>query len=205
MTSDSRVFKQHYGLAPSRWDRRTRLTPTLPDYEDGLAQARSTCPPFHPRVVEHPACLVAYVRVPTPFLDAELLQEGYVHLTDWLQQRGIDWTRQRLLGLSWDNFETTPIDKVRFDLAFTVPENTLPEGDIGTHRFGAIRSVDVHIRGGLGHIALAWEHLYDVWLPRSNSEPADLPGIKRFRRRPDEPGWRDFDLDCSIALKARAF
>jgi len=197
----SRVFKRRYGLAPSRWDRRTRLSATLPDYAAGLAQARATCPPLHPRVVHHPACQIAYVRVATPFLDAHLLQAGYDHLTDWLEARHIDWRKQTLLGLSWDNFETTPIERVRFDLGFTVPDHIQAEGNVGIQRFDAIRSVDVHVRGELGHIALAWEHLYDVWLPRSSSEPAHLPGIKRFRQRPDTLGWRTFDLDCSIALQ----
>lgn len=197
----SRVFKQHHGVAPSRWDRRSRLHDVLPGFADGLEEARETCPPLHPRIVEHPACRLAYVRVATPFLDVGLLQEGYTTLCSWLDRHGVDWRSEQLLGMSWDNPETTPLDRVRFDLGFPLPKGLRVAGELGERSLPAMRSVDVHVRGHLGHIALAWEHLYERWLPRSGREPADLPGLKRFRRRPDEIGWHQHDLDCCIALQ----
>lgn len=197
----SRVFRRHYGIPPSGWDRRSRLVDALPGFTDGLEEARKTCPLLSPRRVVHPACRVAYVRLATPFLDAALLQQGYDELTAWFAAQGIDWRAQKLLGLSWDHPEATPIDQVRFDLGLTLPDKLHARGELGEVAFDAIRAVDVRVSGTLGHIALAWAHLYEVWLPRSGEEPADLPGIKRFRRRPDELGWRQFDLDCSIALR----
>ena len=53
----------------------------------------------------------------------------------------------------------------------------------------------------LVYTALAWEHLYEAWFPGSGEEPADLPSMKRFRRRPETLGWRRVDLDCCIALR----
>lgn len=197
----SRVFRQRYGLAPSRWDRRTRLVPQLEGFDDGLAEARATCPRFEPRLVDHAECRIAYVRVATPFLDQELLQQGYDELTGWFDRAGIDWRRQKLLGLSWDHQDNTPIDQVRFDLGFTLPSGLRASGELGETAFPALRAVDLRVRGTLGHLALAWEHLYAVWLPRSRVEPVDLPGIQRFVRRPDELGWRELDLDCSIAVR----
>jgi len=196
----SRVFKSHYGIAPSRWDRTERLTGEIRGFYDGLAEARATCPPLVPRLAEHAACRIAFVRLPTPFLDVHILQQGYRELTDWFEGRGVDWRQQRLLGLSWDNYETTPLDKVRFDLGFTLPDGLRADGELGEQAFERIRAVDVRVQGTLPHIALAWNHLYEEWLPRSRRDPADLPGIKRFRKRPDELGWSTFDLDCSIAL-----
>jgi AraC family transcriptional regulator len=196
----SRVFKQHHGLAPSQWDRRSRLHDVVPGFADGLDEARRTCPPLRPRAARHPACRLAYVRVATPFLDTALLEEGYAQLCGWFEQQGVDWRQQPLLGMSWDNPETTPLDQVRFDLGFSLPDGLRASGPIAERVLPAVRSVDVHVEGHLGHIALAWEELYERWLPASTHEPADLPGIKRFRQRPDQLGWHRFDLDCSIAL-----
>ncbi|MEM7156830.1 MAG: AraC family transcriptional regulator [Myxococcota bacterium] len=196
----SRIFKRHHGIAPSQWDRRSRLHDVLPGYTDHLAQARESCPPLRPRVVRHAACRFAYVRVATPFLDAGLLQQGYERVCRWFEAHGVDWRDRPMLGMSWDNPETTPLHQVRFDLGFTLPEGLRASGEVGERALPAMRSVDVRVQGSLGHIALAWEHLYDEWLPAHSPEPVDLPGIKRFHRRPDELGWQRFDLDCCIAL-----
>lgn len=196
----SRVFKQHHGVPPSRWDRKSRLGDALPAWDDGLAAAREACPPLQARTVRHDACRLAYVRVPTPFLDAELLAAGYAELTHWFEGHGVDWREQRLVGMSWDHPEVTPLERVRYDLGFTLPSGLRADGPVTEQALPALRAVEVHVRGPLPYIALAWEHLYEHWLPRARSEPLDLPGMKRFRRRPDELGWTEFDLHCSIAL-----
>lgn len=196
----SRVFRQHFGIAPSAWDRVARLAPTLDGYEDGLAAARATCPPLSPVVREHPGCRLAYVRVATPFLDAELLDAGYRTLLHFFTERGVDPAQRPLLGMSWDQPETTPLEKVRFDLAIPLPDGLRAEGPVSELTLPPIRSVDLRVDGTLAHVALAWEHLYEVWLPRSGEAPADLPGMKRFRRRPEALGWFRVDLDCCIPL-----
>lgn len=197
----SRVFKQRYGIAPSAWDRRSRLDERgIDGYEAALAAARAASPP--PTVVlrRHPPCRLAYVRLRTPFM-GDVLRVGYAQLTAWLDARGVDWRRSRLLGLSWDNFETTPLDQVRFDFGFEVGPHIEAEGEVGVYELPGVRAADVHCQGPLSTIALAWEHLYDRWLPTSGFEPDELPGIKRFRRRPDEIGWDQWDVDCSIAIR----
>ena len=199
----TRVFKATYGMAPSRWDRKHRLGKGVEGFEDRLAPLRATCPPFRPVVREHAARRIAYVRVATPFMDKQLLASGYDELTRWFEDQGVDWRKQPLIGLSWDNPESTPLDQVRFDLGFSLPDGLSASGELGEQAFPALRSVDVHVQGHLGYIALAWEHLYERWLPTARSEPANFPGIKRFRKRPDQLGWETFDLDCSIALRSQ--
>lgn len=106
-----------------------------------------------------------------------------------------------MIGMSWDHYVVTPLDRVRYDFGFTVPEDLQAGEDIGIRELPAVRSVDVHCRGPLSVIARAWDYLYDEWLPSSRYEPDNLPAMKRFRRRPDEIGWNEWDLDCSIAIR----
>ena len=82
----------------------------------------------------------------------------------WLEERGVDWRQSQLLGLSWDNYETTPLEQVRYDFGFAVPDSIEAEGEIGIHELPAVRSVDVHCRGDLSLIARAWDYLYDEWV-----------------------------------------
>ncbi len=197
----SRVFKRRYSIAPSAWDRHSRLDDTgIDDFEDSVASARAEGPEPVARVVEHPACRLAYIRMNTPFM-GDVLQRGYAELTRWLDERNVDWRTSQLLGMSWDNFETTPLDQVRFDFGFAGSPDIVADGTIGIQELPAVRAADVHCRGPLSRIAVAWDYLYNEWLPASDYEPDDLPGIKRFRTRPDELGWDQWDVDCSIAIR----
>jgi len=197
----SRVFKRRYGIAPSTWDRKTRLDDTgLENFDENVVAARAEGPEPVARVVDHPAIRLAYIRMKTPFV-GDTLRRGYEQLTAWLEQRSVDWRSSTLLGLSWDNYETTPLDQVRFDFGFAVDDHIEADGDIGIHAFAPVRAADVHCRGPLSRIAVAWDYLYNEWLPNSRFEPEDMPGIKRFRTRPDELGWDEWDVDCSIAVR----
>ena len=51
----------------------------------------------------------------------------------WLDEHDIDWRREEMLGLCWDHYETTPLDRIRYDFAFTVPEDVDASGEIGIH------------------------------------------------------------------------
>ncbi len=196
----SRLFRRRYGIAPSRWDRSSRLDDEgLVDHDAIVAALDDE--PLEARLVERPAVRLAYVRVRTPFIGPSL-REGYERLIAWLEAQGVDWRARALLGLSWDHYETTPLQDVRFDFGFHVPDGVMAGAEFGVHELPAVRAVEVHCDGPLARIAMAWTYLYERWLPSSAYEPLDLPGLKRFRRRPDEIGWDRWDLDCSIAVRA---
>lgn len=191
----SRAFKRQYGLAPSTWDRTSELN-ILPDFIKAIP------PPSHAfdaQIVHHPASRLAYIRIHTWF-EVDKLKVGFAHLTEWLSARGIDWRQLPLVGMSWDNYQTTPLENIRYDLAFPVPEPIEADGEIGIYTLPAFRAVEVHCQGHLSFVAQAWDFLYDDWFVASRYEPANLPAMKRFRRHPDELDWASWDLNCSIAL-----
>ena len=104
-----------------------------------------------------------------------------------------------MVGMSWDSYDATEIDRVTFDLGFVI-EDAAPDS-LEIVELPAMTSVEAHSNGALLRIAQTWDHLYLNWLPSSQFEPADLPAIKRFRRRPDETGWEHWDVDCCIAIQ----
>ncbi len=194
----SRVFRRVYGIAPSAWDRQSRLD-GLPDI---ALEARSSSPPSPPApavVVRRPALRVLYRRVRDPWTGSNLAH-GFSEFTDQLQARGVDWRAQSLVGMSWDSEKGTPMERLAYDLGVSVgPEHRASDG-LGLRELPATSAVEVHCRS-LFQTAMAWDYLYAVWLPGSKYEPAEVPALKYFRRMPevlDAPAW---DLDCSIAIR----
>lgn len=195
----SRVFKRAFGVAPRQWDRASRLgDPSLYDRE-AIAPDESL-EPFVTTTRHDAAFRFAYVRVTAPFV-TDALQVGYRVLTEQLRIAGQDVKTLPLLGMSWDNYETTPIERVRFDLGFAVGPQVLPKGELTIAEVPALQCVRARAAGPLLRIARAWDFLYETWIPASGFEPDDYPAMKRFNRRPDEIGWERWDVDCCIPIR----
>lgn len=195
-TDFCRVFRRYYGVAPGHWDRTSRLD-AQPGFVTPEAKHAADWEPPTVEVRQRPACRVLYVRVTDPWRGNNLAR-GYARLVERVTARGLDHRRARLIGASWDNELTTPIEKLVYDLGLTVPAHVRAEGDFGIHEFAAGPAAEIHCTQ-LVHTAIAWERLYE-WLPSSGHEPADVPALKRFRRTPSVFDHEAWNVDCSIAL-----
>lgn len=184
----SRVFRAAYGLAPSHWDRKSRLDDAI-DFTGAPAAPAETLPVT---LVEHPACSVAYVRVRNPW-SGDNLARGYAELRASL-------VGMRLVGLSWDSEKATPIERLQYDLGFVLEPGVAAPENTGVHDFPAVRAVEVHCTS-LRQTASAWAFLYEQWFPNSGFEPDEMPAIKRFRHVPEVFDAAAWNLDCSIAIR----
>ena len=105
--------------------------------------------------------------------------------------------------MSWDNYETTPMDRLHYDLGIEVPSTFDAEGPFGFRELEAFRAVEVECDGPLQQIADAWDYLYEVWFPEHDFEPADLPAMKWFAQSAGEIQWDSWRVACSIPLRRR--
>ncbi|MCG8479080.1 MAG: AraC family transcriptional regulator [Spirochaetales bacterium] len=190
----SREFRREYGVAPSRWDRTSRV--------DRIPKVNADTPQSEPaiaNVISVTACRVAFVRMKTWF-EIPVLQRGYERLTDSLEADGFDWRSARLVGMSWDNYETTPLELVTYDLGFVVPASFESHRGLTAIDLPVHDAVTIRCSGELRVVADAWDFLYERWLPEHEREPNHLPTMKWFVRRPDQIGWDRWEVDCAIPL-----
>lgn len=216
----SRAFRRHFAIAPSRWDRRSRLESgcagatdrgegsnllrTWIDDDDGGAPAAE--------LTQLPGLTLAYVRIVNPTAD-NALARGYDQLLAWLRRRGFalpvePWdcssnaspTGCMLLGMSWDDDERTPPDLMRYDFACPVPAGTSGSDAVTIRTMPPLLCVSARATGGISRVARVWHYLYGEWLPRSRWEPYQLPAFERFHRRPGTAGWDEWDLECCVPL-----
>ena len=191
----SRTFRRNYGIAPSRWDRRSRLASP-----EGRAEHRSTPPvAVEARVVERERVRLAYTRI-RPAFDTALLAAGLEGLLESLDELGVPWKGAQVVGMSWDNYETTPMDRIHYDLGVEVPDSLEASPAFGIRVLGPLRAVEVACDGPLQVIADAWDYLYESWFPESRFEPADLPAMKWFAQPAGELSWDTWRVACSVPL-----
>ncbi len=211
----SRIFKATYGIAPSRWDRRSRV-----DGTPGLIRVGVDEIGEQPSVIlrRRPALQVTCVRIRDPWI-GDNMQRGYRSLRSRLSSSAAPWDRVMLLGLSWESGTVTPLDRLTYDLGVATPvdgnasrppspvagpspspSSSSEDGALVTYEIPAVTAGEVHA-DSLPKTAVAWETLYRRWLPESGFEPADHPAIKFFRTVPAELTPQAWDVDCSIAVR----
>lgn len=206
LSAFSRAFRRGYGLAPSRWDRRSRLVfrtaeagsvpPGVPELSELLASGEG--PPVEVRLQDMRPLTLAYVRIRRPW-ESGALQSGYRELRAWLDGRGLD--RRELLGISWDDVEVTPPEHIRYDLAAAVPRRTVGGDGVLVRRLPRLLVAAATARGTLARVARVWDHLYKEWLPWARHEPRDLPPFERYRDWPETLEGERWDLDCCVPVK----
>ena len=193
----SRVFRERFGVAPSRWNRRDRL-----DVGESLADPSMTAASFdEDRVVERtrPATTVVATRVRDPWRSGRLVAAVGGMADSWAE-RGLAWGSASVVGLSWEDELSTPLERLSYDVGMVVSPDSAADAsraDESLHRLAAARTVEVDC-AGLTDAALAWPTLYR-WIAERPDAPVDRPAVKWFDHAPgtDPSEWR---FACSIAI-----
>jgi AraC family transcriptional regulator len=215
----TRSFRRHYGIPPSRWDRRSRLEVGLhghcPPHGTGANVLHNWIvsddgPEPIAEVVRMAPLTLAYIRVADPTAGGAL-ERGYDRLLSWLRSRnlappGVSSRRAPgssdavLLGMSWGDDELTPPHLLRYDFACSVPAGTLGSDGITVRTLPPLDIVRARASGSIGRVARVWNYIYGEWLPRSRWEPYHAPAFERYRSPPGGSGWSEWDVDCCVPI-----
>jgi AraC family transcriptional regulator len=205
----SRAFRQAFAVAPSAADVAALLAERR--QQAGSADRHAALFGDHRRAagVDHPAPRIepcgpiplARVRVVGGYLDPARLVDGYHRLEAWVDAAGIDRQAAALAGMAIDDPEVVPLAKCRHDFARFTEQRPARGSGLAHSRLAACRWAVLPVEGDLQAVGAAWEWLFRSWLPSSGWQPAALPAIEVFHRRPEEIGWDRFDLDCRLPVE----
>jgi AraC family transcriptional regulator len=200
----SRAFKKQFGVSARQWDRRSALENSkngqfrdeFPRYT--LEDLESFG--FEVKVRSLPRQRLAYIRVHDAYSSFDRVKDAYVRLVGWYRRQGGSLDDIALYGMSQDNPDVTPLKLCRFDWCVAVPGDWKGNAEVGMIDFPACRVAAVRCVGGFSQENKVIQYLFRYWLPRSRYQPANLPGMEIYRRRPDEMGWEEFDIDCAVPV-----
>ena len=171
----TRAFHTMFGMSPS-------------EFRDGRAKSESprrqppeygAPPPVEIKSV--PPQAIVFLRHAGPY---NQVGATWGRLAMWAGRRGLIGPANRFLGISWDDPEITPPDKLRYDAAITLVRPVQPEGEFGvTELAGGDYATLLH-KGPYENLSASYHLIFGGWLPASGRELRDVPCFELYLNTP---------------------
>jgi AraC family transcriptional regulator len=171
----TRAFHAMFGLSPSDF-RESRIQPeppgnAPPDY--GFP------PPIEIKTLSTQP--IVFLRHIGPY---DQVSGTWSRLAMWAGMRGLIGAGAQFLGISWDDPEITPPDKLRYDAAITISRPVQPDGAIGVTELAGGEYASLLHKGPYENLSASYQQVFGAWLPASGRELRDIPCFELYRNTP---------------------
>jgi AraC family transcriptional regulator len=169
----TRAFKAAYGVPPARY--RASFVPSL--ISTRAEDAMDTTMTYQATIRETPALRVAALAHHGDYINIGSTFERLMAMAGGQDLLG-PWTRS--FGIYYDDPASTPRDALRADACVTLPDGTLPGGELQLREIrGGGYAVTLHV-GPYAELHFPYTWLYGTWLPKSGEEAAHAPSVEEY-------------------------
>jgi AraC family transcriptional regulator len=105
-------------------------------------------------------------------------------LAAWAGPRGLFGPATRFIGVSYDDPQITPPEKLRYEAAITVSRPVQPEGEFGVMELAGGEYATLMHKGPYETLGRAYQMLLGAWLPQSGRELRDAPCFEAYLNSP---------------------
>lgn len=190
----SRTFRAAFGMPPATFRERGSLLP----FE--LKEAQSNTGDYPVRVVQADAMDIYGLPHSGNFLD---IGQCFERLSIWLGSRQLLLPDTRMVGLYWDDPDSTPTPQLR-SLAGVVGLKDSQREALEHHRLPAGDYAVLRFTGPYNHLHRAYQWLFGHWLPRSGYFPGDTPVMEEYINNPREVPPSELITDIYLSLHREA-
>lgn len=141
---------------------------------------------------------VAFVRHTGPYSECG---KAWDKLCSYLGKEGLLGPGTRFFGVSYDDPESVPADKVRYDACVEVDESFVPSDGIGVQTIaGGDYARLTHI-GPYEKLSQSYGLILGQWLPRQDRLLRNAPSIELYLNSPDSTNPEDLITDIHVPLE----
>lgn len=205
--SFSRRFKKMFGCPPStyqeqHWEKIYEKLPGTIHYRPDTTRTGLAIQPqeetlMDVRFVNIEPMRVAFVRHTGPYIECE---DTWKTLCTWASSKGLLRMDAKYIGVSHDDPQVTPPEKLRYDACITVEENVEGEGKIGIQTIpGGEYAVTTHA-GPYEKLESTYAELMGQWLLQSGREMGEAC-FEIYLNDPDSTPPEKLLTDIYLALK----
>lgn len=127
----------------------------------------------------------------------------WMKLMGWAGPRGLLGPNMKCLGLSHDDPEVTPPDRLRYDACLVVGPGVEAAGDVGVQTIaGGDYAMTVH-HGPYENLAQTYAALCGQWLPQQGRELRSAPCIEIYLNNPQTTTPEQLRTEVYVPLEAR--
>ena len=143
---------------------------------------------------------LAFVRHVGPY---NAVGETWERLTDWVGAEGLLADGGEFLGLSWDDPEVTPTDKLRYDACITVDAEVAPSEGVGLMTLsGGTYAATLH-EGPYDRLGESYARLLGEWFPKHGREPGGPPSLEFYLNDPESTEPEDLLTEICMPIVPR--
>lgn len=198
----ARSFRKHFGCTPSDYAQR-RGKNGEPYPWISVQPPRDENPGFSLPEVNirlMPALHLAYFTSKQGY-EPPGVKEVWLRLFNWASSRGIDYRRQKLIAISYDDPEITPPAKCRYRACLTVP--SVFSGDTRANLMNIPEKLCAVCRLSLDppEFPLAYRAIYRDWLPDSGFIMSNQPPYEIIHNAPDVDPLSKYLFDLCIPVE----
>jgi AraC family transcriptional regulator len=145
---------------------------------------------------------VAYLRHIGPYAgDNALFGQLFGQLFSWAGPRGLVGPDTRVLSIYQDDPDITAEERLRVDVAVTVPVGTPTDGEIGTRTIPGGTYAVGHFEILPNQYAEAWQTMMGQWLPESGYQCADGPCLEVYLNEAGEDPGATHIVELYVPVK----
>lgn len=149
-------------------------------------------------LVRREAIRVAFIRHTGPY---EQCGDAWETLCTHLGRLGLLGGDTEYIGLSYDDPEVTPPDRVRYDACCTVDGEFQPEGTIGVQTLPAGDYAKTTHFGPFEKLGETYGALLGRFIPAHDRRPASTPCLEVYLTDPENTEPEDYVTDVYVPLE----
>ena len=182
----TRAFHAMFEMSPSQFRAAHRGAPESPSgvhYHDpsGYHPPEYGGPPPEAEIRTLEPQRIVFLRHVGPYSE---IGGTWSRLAAWAGQHGLFGPSTRFIGISHDDPEITPPDKLRYDAAMTISRPVEPEGPFGVTELAGGEYATITHKGPYDQLGRSYRLLLGVWLPQSGRELRDVPCFELYLNSP---------------------
>jgi len=141
---------------------------------------------------------VAYIQHTGPY---ETCCQAWGRLYDWATRHKFITPGTFGIGASYDDPETTPPEKSRYDACLTCSENFEPNGEVSVQTLGGGKYVTAVHRGPYKGLKNSFRRILKDWLPKSGRNLRDAPCLELYIDDPDKTPEPDLRTKICVPIE----
>ena len=184
----TRAFRAEYGVPPARYRGAQREAQHAREPSSAL---------YRVELVELPRLRVATIEHRG---DYRLTSKAFERLMTIAATTGLLGGDTRTIGIYHDDPESVPTAELRSAACISVPVGWVPARELGEGYVEGGRYARIVHRGPYSELGLAYDWLYQTWLPASAEEPRNLPCLEEYLNDPRQVPVKELETAVLMPL-----